>query len=125
MKLHAIFLREGCTLPDRFVLRQERFCRNWTKVEDLTALALDARIRRVGWHFMWLLGSCCRRGCGWTRDGAVHQALERALNKTSEQYNASELDSVVVKKYPGFFIAKVILHPCVIQHQTSLETPRA
>ena len=125
MKQNAVFLREDCTLPDRFVLRQERFCQNWTRVEDLTALALDARIRSAGWHFMWLLGSCCRRGCGWNRDGAVHQALERALKKTSEQFNASELDSVVVKKYPGFFMAKVILRPRVIQQLTSLDTPRA
>ena len=49
-------------------------------VDDLTAVALDAKIRNAGWHFMWMVGSCCRRGCGWTHEEAVHQALERALN---------------------------------------------
>jgi hypothetical protein len=94
-------------------------------VDDLTAVALDAKIRNAGWHFMWMVGSCCRRGCGWTHEEAVHQALERALNKTSEQFNASELESVVIKKYLGFFWAKVILHPRLIQQLTSLDTPCA
>lgn len=89
--------------------------------------ALDAKTRDAGWHFMWTVGSFCRRGCGWTEDKAAYQALkrERALNKTSEQFSASELDSIVVKKYPGFFLAKAILHPRLIQQLTSLDMPNA
>jgi hypothetical protein len=120
-----MFLREACVLPDQLTLHQSWFCRDWMLVDDLTAVALDAMIRNAGWHFMWMLGSCCRRGWGWTHDEAVHQALERALKKTGEQFNASELDSVVIKKYTGVFMAKVILHPRVIQQMTSLDTPRA
>ena len=121
MKLHAIFLREGCTLPDRFVLQKERFCQNWMLVEGLAALTLDAKIRNAGWHFMWMMGSNCRRGCGRTREGAIHQALERALKVTAKQFNASELDSFQVKKYPGFYLAKVILQPRRIQQQAAIE----
>lgn len=120
-----MFLREACMLPEGFFLRQERFCQNWMLVEDLTASALDAKIRGAGWHFMWMMGSCCRKGWSWTQDGAVHQALERALNTTAARFNASELDSCVVKKFPGFFIAKVTLLPRLIQHLTSLDTPKA
>lgn len=120
-----MFLREACTLPDQFVLHQERFCQNWMLVEDLDAAALDAKIRSAGWHFMWMLGSNCRRGCGRTPDGAVHRALERALKMTARKCNASELDSFLVKKYPGFYIAKVTLHPRRIQHLTSLDIPNA
>jgi len=122
---HAMFLREGCALPDRLALRQEQFCDKWMLVEGLTARALDTEIRAADWHFMWMVGSCCRRGCGWTAAGAEHQALERALGKIGEQYNASELDSVVIKKYPGFFMAKVMLHPRQIQQLTSLDMPNA
>lgn len=121
MKLHAIFLREGCVLPDRFALQQEWFCQHWMLVEGLEAVTLDAKIRSVGWHFMWMLGSNGRHGCGRTRDGAIHRALERALKVTSRQFNASELDSYRVKKYLGFHIAKVILCPRQIQQRTSLE----
>ena len=122
---HVMFLRETCALPDRFDLRQERFCDRWMQVDGLTACALDAKVRRAGWHFMWMVGSCCRRGLGWTEDRAVRQAVGRALHNTSEQLNAAELDSVVVKKYPGFFLAKATLHPRQIQQSASLDTPNA
>lgn len=125
MKPHAMFLRESCSLPDGFILPRDRFCPNWTLVDDLTATAVDARIRRAGWHFMWMLGSCCRHGCGWTQKAAVHHALERALNRTASQFNASELDSFAVRKIFGIFMAKVVLHPRLIQHRTSLDTPIA
>ena len=120
MKVHAIFLREGCTLPDRFVLQRERFCQDWMLVEGLAAVTLDAKIRSAGWHFMWMLGSNCRRGYGRTREGAIHRALERALKTTASQFNASELDSLLVKKYLGFHVATVILRPRQIQQQTVL-----
>jgi hypothetical protein len=122
---HAMFLRDACALPGRFNLRQERFCDRWMQVDGLTARALDARVRSGGWHFMWMVGSCCCRGFGWTEDKAVRRAVKRALNKTSEQLNAAELDSVVVKKYPGFFSARVTLHPRQIQKNASLDTPSA
>ena len=120
-----MFLRESCLLPDGLNLRKQRYFQGWMHVDDLTATALDAKIRQAGWHFMWMLGSCIQRGYGWTSEGAVHQALKGALNKTGEQFNASELDSLLVKKYPGFFMAKVILHPRLIQQLTSLEMSKA
>jgi hypothetical protein len=94
-------------------------------VEGLTAQTLDADIRGAGWHFMWMVGSCCRLGYGWTAEGAERRALKRALRKQAEQFNASEIDSVVIKKYPGFFRAKVILHPRLIQQSTSLDMRKA
>jgi hypothetical protein len=120
VKLHAIFLRDGCTLPDKFILRQERFCLDWMLVEGFAALTLDAKIRTAGWHFMWMVGSSVRRGCGRTREGAFHHALERALKITPSQFNSSELNSYEVKRYIGFYMARVTLQPRQIQQQTTL-----
>ncbi len=119
MKQHAIFLREGCTLPDRFALKQERFCLGWMLIEGLAAVTLDAKIRGAGWHFMCLIGSNSRRGCGRTREGAIRRALERALKITPGRFNASELDSCQVKRYPGFHMARVILQPRRIQRNAA------
>lgn len=94
-------------------------------VEGLTAQTLDADIRGAGWHFMWMVGSCCQLRYGWTADGAECQTLQRALRKQADQFNASELDSVLIKKYPGFFRAKVILRPRLIQQSTSLDMQNA
>lgn len=125
MNPHTMFLRESCLLPEGMVLHKQRYIQDWMHVNDLTAIALDAKIRKAGWHFMWMMGSRIQRGYGWTSEGAVRQALGRALTKTDEQFNASELESIVVNKYPGFYVAKVILHPRKIQQLTSLEMPQA
>jgi hypothetical protein len=121
VKLHAIFLRDECTLPERFVPHQEQFCRDWMLVEGFAALTFDSKIRGAGWHFMWRLGSSARRGCGRTREGALHHALKRALKVTEKQFNASELDSIQARKYPGFYVVKVVLQPRLIQLHASVD----
>jgi hypothetical protein len=121
VKLHAIFLRDECALPDKFIVRQERFCLDWMLVEGFAALTLDAKIRSAGWHFMCMLGSSVRHGCGRTREGALHHALERALKVTARQFNASELDSIQARKYLGFYVAKVVLQPRLIQLHASAD----
>jgi hypothetical protein len=94
---------------------------HWTIVEDIAALVLDTVIRQAGWHFMWIAGSCARRGVRMTQDGATRLALIRALEGIAGQFNAAELDSVQVAKYPGFHIATVIVQPRQIQQDASLE----
>lgn len=121
MTNHAMFLREGCNLPERFDVRQETFCKDWKFVEDALAPALDAKIRDAGWYFMWVQGSNSRRGFGRTQEAAIHRALTHALNSVTGRFNAAELDSMKVAKYPGFYVAKATLQPRRIQRQTSLE----
>lgn len=60
---------------------------------------------------MWMQGSCSRRGFGRARDDAGDHALERALSGIARRFNAAELDSVLVTKYPGFHVANVTLQP--------------
>lgn len=43
MKLHAIFLRAECVLPDGLHLAQEQFCKTWMSIEDTTSAVLDER----------------------------------------------------------------------------------
>lgn len=71
---------------------------------------------------MWVQGSCSRRGFGHTQDDASDHALVRALSRIARRFNAAELDSVLVTKYPGFYIANVTLQPRQIQQHASLDT---
>jgi hypothetical protein len=120
VKAHAIFLRMGCVLPDGLNLTQEQFCQAWMFVEDTMSAALDLKVRNAGWHFMWLEDACSRRGVGLTATSAIGRATTLALNQIKGRFNAAELDSVSVRKYPGFQIAKVTLHPRQIQQAASL-----
>jgi hypothetical protein len=119
--LHSIFLRSGCTLPDRVDPLRERFCDNWAHVEKIEASNFDVMIRRAGWHFMWVQGSCSRQGCGRTEELAIHRALARALRGINKRFNAAEFDSLRISRFPGFYIANVTMEARQIQQNTSLD----
>jgi hypothetical protein len=120
MKPYSVFLRTECTLPDGIDLVQEQFGEKWMSVADMKAAALDVIIRNAGWHFMWLDGPCSRLSAGRTAESAVGKAIVRALNQVKSRFNAAELDSINVRKYLGFVVAKVTLHARHIQQTATL-----
>ncbi len=121
MKLHSVFLRKGCTLPERLDPLREPFGENWMLVEEITSAVFDTMIRQAGWHFMWMQGSSSRRGFGLTQKLATDRALARALKGVKRRFNAAELDSVQIAAYFGFQIANVTVQPRQIQQHTSLD----
>jgi len=121
VKRHSVFLREGCILPDRLDPLREPIGDKWSLVEEIPAPVFDTMIRHAGWHFMWIQGSCSRRGFGKTQEAATGKGLARALSGVAKQCNAAELDSVFVRKYLGFHIATVTLQPRRIQEHTSFD----
>ncbi len=123
VKLHSVFLRSGCILPDRVDPCLQPIGKEWSVVEEIPALAFDTMVRRAGWHFMWLQEACSRRGIGLTEEVAIHRALSRALKGVSNRFNAAELDSVQITQYPGFQIANVTVLTLQIQQHASLKIP--
>lgn len=121
MKLHSVFLREGCILPDRLDPVRESFGPNWMLVNEITVSVLDTMIRQAGWHFIWMCSSCSRRGFGRTREEAIDRALVRALGAVNKHCNAAEFDSVHVANYPGFSVANVTVQRHRIQQHTLLD----
>lgn len=118
---HSVYLRGECCLPDQLYVPHESVGDDWAQVE-IAAPALDAMIRRAGWHFMWMHGSYSRKGFGRTPENATDRALTHALKRVARHFNAAELESAQVAKYPGFYIATVTLHPRQIQHYTALDS---
>ena len=121
MKLHTVFLREGCILPERSGLHQVPFCEGWTEADGALVSELDFGIRGAGWHFMWIAGSHSSRGLGITLETAIHRALVGALDEVRGRFNAAELGAMHVRSFLGLKIAKVTLHARHIQKQTSLD----
>jgi hypothetical protein len=117
----TVFLRTRCILPNGFRLRQELFCTRWAIVENATAPSLEQRIRGAGWHFLGLQASSSHLGFGQTSQKAIHNAIEHALERVKGNFNAAEVHSLRVFKYPGFRIAKVTLHARHIQQGTKSE----
>ena len=107
-------------LPDGIDLRQAQFCEKWMSVEDMTAAALDVKIRNAGWHFMWLQDAYSHFVTGGTAESAISKAINLALHQVNGRFNAAELDSINVRKYPCFQVAKVTLYARQIQQDASL-----
>lgn len=122
MKLHSVFLRNECILPKRLDPLREPVGDGWMRVEEIPASVFDTMIRQAGWHFMWILRPSARRGFGITQDAATRRALIGALRGVASRFNAAELDSIRISKYPGFYIANVILQSRQIQEHTSLDS---
>ncbi len=121
MKPRSVYLRGGCILPGALDPLLESVGDDWNLVQEIASPVFDTMIRQAGWHFVWLLDSCCRRGFGRSPEEASRRALSRALKGIVRRFNGAELDSVEVRKYPGFYGAKVTLQPRQIQEQASLE----
>jgi hypothetical protein len=121
LKLHSVFLRNDCILPKRLDPLREPVAEGWTRLEEIPASVFDTMIRQAGWHFMWILRPSARRGFGATQDAATGRALIRALQSIASRFNAAELDSIRVTRYPGFYVANVTLQSRQIQEHTSLD----
>ncbi|MGB6690849.1 MAG: hypothetical protein WBE76_23695 [Terracidiphilus sp.] len=121
MKLHTVFLREGCTLPEQSDLRQVPFCEGWTEANGTLVTQLDFGIRGAGWHFMWIAGSHSSRGLGRTAETATRRALIRSLAKVRDRFNAAEFGSIYITSCLGFQVAKVTVYARQIQKETSLD----
>jgi hypothetical protein len=115
-----MFLRMGCTTPDGLDIRQEQFCKMWMSVEDTISTSLDERVRNAGWHFLWLEDAYSCHGIGMTEASAIAKAITRALSQVKNRFNAAELDSIKISKYPGLWVARITLHARHIQHHASL-----
>ncbi len=121
MKLRSVFLRKQCILPSRLDPLREPVGDGWMYVTEIPAPVFDTMIRQAGWHFMWVLPACTRRGWGTSLEAATNQALTRALRGVPRRFNAAELGSIRVAKYLGFYISNVTLQSRQIQEHTSLD----
>jgi len=120
VKINTVFLRDECILPSQFDLLQEPFCKGWAEAIGTVATELDAAIRGVGWHFMWMVDSHASLALGRTAEAAIHRALARALPVVKGRFNAAELDSIHITSLPGFRLARVSVQARQIQSQASL-----
>jgi hypothetical protein len=111
----TMLLRRRIELPDNLELVTEEFQEGWSFVQSGDTHWLDKEVRARGWHFMWIGEGSRRGGVGQTSQEAIAGALKLALRRVSERFNAAQIESIEVKKYPWFVLAKVKVYPYQIQ----------
>ncbi len=118
----TMLLRGRVELPADLNLVTEKFQEGWSFVQSGDTHWLDKEIRQRGWHFMWIGEGSRRGGVGQTSQEAIAGALKLALRRVSERFNAAEVESIEVKKYPWFVLAKVKVYPYQIQQGSTLSS---
>jgi len=111
----TMLLRGHIELPGNLNLVTEEFREGWNFVQSGDSHWLDKEIRGRGWHFMWIGEGSRRGGVGQTSQEAIACALKLALRRVSECFNAAEVESIELTKYPWFMLAKVKVYPYQIQ----------
>jgi hypothetical protein len=119
----TMLLRGRVKLPDSLNLVTEEFQEGWSFVQSGDTHWLDKEIRTRGWHFMWIGEGSRRSGVGQTSHEAIAGALKLALRRVSDRFNAAEVESIELKKYPWFVLAKVKVYPYQIQRDAVLSVP--
>ena len=118
----TMLLRGHVELPDELNLVTEDFQEGWNFVQSGDTHWLDKEIRRRGWHFMWIGEGSRRSGVGTTSQEAIASAVKLGLRRVSERFNAAEVESIQLKKYPWFVVAKVKVYPYQIQQGAVLSS---
>lgn len=120
MSPRSLFLRLGTVLPKGCSVFGKTVCDGWMSVDSENTGEVDARVRAVGWHFMWLTLVSSRAGIGLTSNTAISKAKVTALHDLQLRFNAAELISVRVSHYLGLYVARVKFASRHIQECASL-----
>jgi hypothetical protein len=119
----TMLLRGNPALPGDLKLATVGFQEGWNLVPSGDAQWLDKKIRKYGWHFIWIAEKSLRGGVGQTSQAAIASALKLALRGVSEHYNAAEVEHIKLTQYPWFFLASVRVYPYQIQQSANLSFP--
>jgi hypothetical protein len=116
-----VLTRVTAELPNDLRIETETFQEGWSFVRSGDVHRLDKAIRGCGWHFVWIAEPSQRGGVGQTEQAAIASALKLALRRVSPKFNAANIDSIEITRYPWFFIAKVKLYPYQIQESAVIQ----
>jgi hypothetical protein len=119
----TILLRGSIALPDDLKLVTAEFQEGWNFVQSGDANWLDRKVRKSGWHFIWIAEKSLRGGVGQTSREAIASALKFALRGIKERYNAAEVEHIKLTRYPWFCVAAVRIYPYQIQQSANLSLP--
>ena len=115
----SVFLRPSIDLPNSLNLKTDEFHEGWSFVRNGNAHRLEKKITKSGWQFIRIAASPLKSGVGSTPQDAIAAALKLVLRRVSHYFNAIEVKSIELTKYPWFFLARVNVAPYRIQQDSS------
>jgi hypothetical protein len=115
-----LLLRARIELPEGLKLATDEFREGWEFARIVNSYRLEKQIAAHGWNFIKVDNGQLRSGVGDTSQEAIANALNLALRRIGQNFNAAEVEHVELTQYPWFFLARVTVSPRRIQQGTEL-----
>jgi hypothetical protein len=115
-----VLLRVRVELPVGLKMATDEFREGWNFLRTVNVQRLEKKIRKRGWNFIKIATGDLRSGVGPTAQEAIASALNLALRRVSEHFNAVEVEEVELIRYPWFFLARVKVYAYRIQESAVL-----
>jgi hypothetical protein len=115
-----LLVKTRVELPNGLKLATEEFREGWSFTRSLDARRLHKKIQKHGWNLVRNSAGLERSGVGPTSQHAIACALTLALRRLTPGFNAAEIEHIQLTQYPWFFLARVIVHPYLIQESATL-----
>lgn len=87
----------------------------WNVMNGKDARDLATNLQRWGWQFTVISDWLQKSGVGATSEEAIDCALRQLLCQLDVGFNAVQVESIDLKAYPWFCLARLIIRPGLIQ----------
>lgn len=125
IQVGAILIRQW-PMPELLAVESDVFSGNWSRIKLLNGLALDRKIRAVGWNFFFMAAEAKAMFFGATGSAKIRGALKRILRKERHQsFNGLEVTGIVSKRFLGVPYVVVSAHSRHVQRSCYLESIEA
>ena len=115
-------MQTGTPLPQSLQLEAAEYSKGWNLVEKLDGSALDRKLRKSNWNFIYISGNLQASVRGGWNGLTLRKAAIRLLAKAKlTQLNSVEITHVSKRRFLGFRYMRVIGHSRHVQESNQLE----
>lgn len=118
-----ILLRKQVELPVGLKLTTKEFSDEWIILHASKEQQFEKQIISCGWNLIKIADKLQHSGVGKSSQEATVNALRLTLLRVGEIFNAVEVEDIEMTQYPWFYLARVVINPCRVQHSASLPVP--
>ena len=119
----TVLMQTGTPLPQSLQLEAAEYSKGWNLVEKLDGIALDGKLRKSNWNFIYISGKLEASVRGGWNGLTLRKAAIRLLAKAKlTQLNSVEITHVSKRQFLGFRYMRISGHSRHVQESNQLES---
>jgi len=123
IKIGSILMQESTFLPYSLQFESQPYSNGWKIVRNLDGFGLEQKIRKAGWHFLYMAGEIEASAFGCDREKTLRKAVDQALAEVkSKRFNSVEITQMLEGRFLGLWQISVSAHARHVQESIFLQT---